>query len=274
MDPVSRQSYTAAVERLDSMTTGDRPVPLAGVGDEILAFAALLGREPRLRRALSDPSRDGSDRAGLVVSLLGDKVGEDTRTLLSTLVGGHWSAPSELLTATERLGIEVLLASADSAGELAEVEDELFRFGQVVDASQDLAAALGTSTTPPSERARLVTDLLRGKAKPLTVRLVEVALVGFGGRNFAGSLSRLVELCADRRDREVAYVTVATTLSESEADRLSARLAQLYGRDVALKVSVDPDIIGGMSVRVQYDLYDGTVARRLELARADLTGKH
>jgi F-type H+-transporting ATPase subunit delta len=274
MDPVSRQSYAAAVERLDSMTTGDRPVPLAGVADEILALAALLAREPRLRRALSDPARDGSDRAGLLTSLAGDRIGEDTRTLLTTLVSGHWSAPSELLSAMERLGIETLLASADSAGELAEVEDELFRFGQVVDANRDLAAALGTSTVPPAERARLTRDLLNGKARPVTVRLVEVALAGFGGRNFAASLSRLVELCADRRDREVAYVTVATALSESEADHLSARLGQMYGREVALKVSVDPAIIGGMSVRVKSDLFDGTVARRLDAARADLTGKH
>jgi F-type H+-transporting ATPase subunit delta len=274
MDPVSRQSYAAAVERLDSMTTGDRPVPLAGIADEILAVAALLAREPRLRRALSDPARRGAERADLLVSLLGDKIGEDTRTLLTTLIAGHWSASSELLTAMERLGIEALLASADSAGELVEVEDELFRFGQVVDASRELAAALGTSTASPSERARLTGDLLRGKARPVTVRLVEVALVGFGGRNFAASLGRLVELCADRRDREVAYVTVSSALSESEADRLGARLAQMYGRQVALKVGVDPAIIGGMSVRVKSDLYDGTVARRLEAARADLTGKH
>jgi F-type H+-transporting ATPase subunit delta len=273
MDPVSRQSYRAAVERLDSMTTGHRPVPLAGVADEILAVAALLAREPRLRRALADPARGGSDRAGLLVSLLGDKIGEDTRTLLTTLIGGHWSSSSELLTAVERLGIEALFASADAAGELVDVEDELFRFGQIVDANQDLAAALGTSTAPPSERARLAGDLLRGKVHPLTVRLVEVAIAGFGGRNFAGSLSRLVELSADRRDREVAYVTVTSALSESEADRLSARLAQMYGREVALKVSVDPQIIGGMSVRVQSDLYDGTVARRLNAARADLTGR-
>ena len=274
MDPVSRQSYAASVERLDSLTTGDRPVPLAGVADEILAVAALLAREPRLRRALSDPARSGADRADLLVSLLGDKIGEDTRTLLTTLIGGHWSAPSELLTATERLGIEALLASADSAGDLVEVEDELFRFGQVVDANEDLAAALGTSAVPASERARLVVDLLRGKARPVTVRLVEVALGGFGGRNFSASLSRLVELCADRRDRQVAYVTVTSALSEAEADRLSARLAQMYGRQVALKVAVDPAIIGGMAVRVKSDLYDGTVARRLAAARADLTGKH
>ena len=60
------------------------------------------------------------------------KVGADALDLLAALVAGRWSAPSELLDGAERLGVEALLASADAAGELGEVEDELFRFGQVV----------------------------------------------------------------------------------------------------------------------------------------------
>jgi len=272
MDSVSRQTYAEAVDRLNVLATGDRPSPLAGVADEILSVAQLLAHQPRLRRALSDPARSGDDRAGLLSSLLEGKTTDDTMSLLRTLVAGRWSAPSELLDAIERLGIETFLASADSAGELAEVEDELFRFGQVVDGNSALAVALGTSTTPPEQRAELARQLLQGKARPATLRLVDVALRGFGGRNFAGSLSRLVELAAERRDRQIAYVTVANALSDAEASRLGARLAELYGRPIDLKVSVEPGIQGGVRVRVGSDLYDGTVLRRITDTRAALSG--
>src|SRR5690606_9122819 len=157
----------------------------------------------------------------------------------------RWSAPSELLTATERLGIEALMASAQVAGDLADVEDELFRFGQIVDATHDLAAALGTSTAPIEQRSRLAHSLLEGKAKPVTVRLVDVALHGFGGRNFAAALTRLVELASERRDRQIAYVTVAKTLTDSEEARLVARLGEIYGRQVEVKVIVAPKVLGG-----------------------------
>jgi F-type H+-transporting ATPase subunit delta len=272
MDSVSRQTYAEAVDRLNVLATGDRPSPLAGVGDEILSVAQLLVRQPRLRRALSDPARTGEDRAGLLSSLLEGKASDDTMSLLRLVVAGRWSTPGELLDAIERLGIETLLASADSAGELAEVEDELFRFGQVVDGNSALAVALGTTTTPPEQRADLAHQLLQGQARSATLRLVDVALRGFGGRNFAGSLSRLVELAAERRDRQIAYVTVASVLSDAEANRLSARLAELYGRSIALKVSVDPGIVGGVRVRVGSDLYDGTVLRRITDTRAALSG--
>ena len=238
-------------------------MPLAGVADEILAVADLLDKQPRLRRALSDPARSAEDRAGLLGSLVDGKVSADAATLLKTLVHGRWSSSGELLNATERLGVETLLASAESGGELAEVEDELFRFGQVVNGNDELAATLGNSTVPVAPRAELARALLEGKARAVTIRLVELALHGFGGRNFDTSLTKLVELAAERRDRQIAYVTAAQPLSEADEQRLGARLSQMYGRQVDLKISIDPEVLGGLSVRVGHDLYDGTVLRRL-----------
>jgi len=272
VDAVSREAYTSAVERLDSFATGGRPVPLAGVADEILGVAKLLLRQPRLRRALSDPSRPGEDRAGLFGSILEGKVSEDAATLLRTLVTGRWSSSTELLSATERLGVEALLASAQSAGELSDVEDELFRFGQTVDGDNQLAAALGASSVPTERRSALAHSLLDNKARAATIRLVDVALDGFGGRNFATGLTRIVEMAAERRDRQLAYVTVATPLSDQDEARLAGRLSQIYGRQVEVKVTVDPDVLGGASVRIGPDLYDGTISRRLAQVKSGLVG--
>jgi F-type H+-transporting ATPase subunit delta len=270
MQPISRESYTAAVARLAELVTGERPVPLAGIADEILAAAGLLVHQPRLRRALSDPARSSEDRAGLLGSLLDGKVTEDAAILLRTLVAGRWSSGSELLDAVERLGVETVLASADSAGELAEVEDELFRFGHVVDGHPALASQLGNSSAPVAGRARLIRALLEGKARPATIRLAELALRGVGGRNFSASLSKLVELAAARREREIAYVTVASPLTDEQERRLGARLSELYRRAVEVKINIVPEVLGGVSVQVGHDLYDGTVARRLADARAAL----
>jgi F-type H+-transporting ATPase subunit delta len=263
MQAASRESYAAAAERLDAYAPGAEPAAIAATADDLLTVADLLRREARLRRALSDPARTGGDRADLLASLLDGKVGGDAMQLLSQLVSGRWSAPSELLEAVERLGVEALLAGADRADDLGEVEDELFRFGQVVAADAGLSNALSDVVVPVNQRAELVRALLEGKAKPVTVRLVEVALAGFGGRSFSGALTRLVELAADRRDRQVAYVTVAAPLGEDDERRLGAKLAEIYGREVTVKQTVDPEILGGMSVQVGADLYDGTVLRRL-----------
>jgi F-type H+-transporting ATPase subunit delta len=265
-----RESFRAGERELDGLA-GAGADRLAGIADDVLAVAGLLNREPRLRRALADAARSGEERSGLLRGLLEGKVGDDGLRLVAALVEGRWSAPAQLLDAVERLGVAALLAAADGAGELGEVEDELFRFGHVVDGAPQLAAVLADPTVPVEQRGSLVDDLLGGKARAVTVRLAKLALVGLGGRGLAASLSRLVELAAARRDREVAYVTAAALLTEDEERRLGERLAQMYGRQVSVLVTVDPRVIGGLSVRVGSDLYDGTVLRRLTDARGALT---
>jgi len=264
---VSQQAYADAVEKLAAGTGTATAAQLASVADEILSVAGLLRAQPRLRRALIDPSRSGADRSELVRSLFSGKLAEVTVDTLGTLVSGRFSRPSELLDATERLGVEVLLRSAEKDGKLAEVEDELFRFGQIVSGSAQLAVTLSDSSAPSPRRVKLVGDLLKGKAQPTTLRLAELSLEGFGGRSFEGSLTRLVEMTAAKRDRQVAYVTVAKPLSDADEQALATKLSGMYERAVSLQVEVDPAIIGGVSVRVGSDLYDGTILRRLNAAK-------
>ncbi|MFY1704074.1 F0F1 ATP synthase subunit delta [Micromonospora sp. WMMA1923] len=271
MQAASRESYKLAAERLDAYVRGAQPAAVADTASDLLAVAGLLRREPRLRRTLADSARSGADRSALLGDMLRGRVGESALDLLGTLVSGRWSVPSELLDGAERLGVEALLAGAEAAGDLSEVEDELFRFGQLVDAQPQLSNLLTDPIAPVAQRTELVRDLLTGKARPATVALAEVALSGFGGRSLHGALTRLVELAADRRDRQVAYVTVAAPLGDEEERRLGTRLSEIYGRQVDVKQMIDPAVLGGVSVQVGPDLYDGTVLRRLNETRNALT---
>ncbi len=271
MDTGMRESYGPAADRLAEYAAQASAGSLTGLAQELQAVADLLAREPRLRRALVDPAREPSDRADLVRTLLRGKVDEQTVGLVEALVSHRWSGSGALRDATERLAVDALLASAGKGDELGEVEDELFRFGHLVDGAPDLSAALSDPTAPVQQRGDLVAGLLEGKARPVTIALVRLALSGFGGRSFSASLSRLVELTAAARERTVAYVTSAVPLTEADEEQLGAALAQRYGRQVSVRVTVDPEILGGLSVQIGSDLYDGTILRRLTEARAALT---
>jgi F-type H+-transporting ATPase subunit delta len=273
MHRASRESLNAARTRLQELAHSVDAGTLTSIADELESVAALVGREPTLRRALSDPGARGERRRELLEGLLTGKVSAETLSVLGTLVEGRWSSSADLVDAVEILTVDALLHGAERDGNLSDVEDELFRFSRIVSGTPELAQVLDDRATGPDRRRALVRDLLGGKASRTTVRLVELAAaIGIGGRHFDASLERLVFLTAERRDREVAYVLVATPMTEEQEARLSARLSATYGRDISLKVQVDPSIIGGATVRVGDDLYDGSVKRRLEAARATLAG--
>jgi F-type H+-transporting ATPase subunit delta len=81
-----------------------------------------------------------------------------------------------------------------------------------------------------------------------------------------------VALAAERRQAVVAEVRSAVSLDRDHRDRLAAALGKATGKRVELKVVVDPSVVGGVVARVGDQVIDGSVRRRLELARERLTG--
>ena len=159
---------------------------------------------------------------------------------------------------------------ARAEGSLDTVEDELFRFGRILEGNDELRQTLTDQQLPPEKRQAIVEDLLGQKASPLTVNLVSF-LVGSGR---AGELpeiiDRLVKRAAAERQHEVAEVRSAIPLDEEQRRRLTDALQRATGKQVELKVIVDPGVIGGLVARVGDTVIDGTVRHRLEQLRETL----
>jgi F-type H+-transporting ATPase subunit delta len=76
-------------------------------------------------------------------------------------------------------------------------------------------------------------------------------------------------LDADRNIVE-ASVESAAPLSDETVARLVSILRSKTGSDIRLKASVSPEILGGFVVRVGSEVYDASVAQRLERVRQSL----
>jgi F-type H+-transporting ATPase subunit delta len=173
------------------------------------------------------------------------------------------AAPSEKV----RGYAQALLEIADAEGALDVVEDELFRFAKAVEQDSRLRDAL-TDIALPAERKRAVLEELLGeKANPHTVSLLAF-VVGQGRARELGSIAEeLVRLAAERRERAVAEVHAAVPLDEEQRTRLAAALSKATGKRIELKVLVDPSVLGGVVARIGDLVIDGSLRRKLELAR-------
>jgi F-type H+-transporting ATPase subunit delta len=61
-------------------------------------------------------------------------------------------------------------------------------------------------------------------------------------------------------------------LSDPQKQRLGTALARMYGHQVHLNLDVDPEVLGGISVRIGDEVISGTIADRLDEATRRLAG--
>ncbi|MCZ2829576.1 F0F1 ATP synthase subunit delta [Modestobacter sp. VKM Ac-2986] len=262
----SLQQHTGGAR---SRTRGEQLLTLA---DELYAVAHVLDGQPSLRRALSDASSRPEDRAGLARRLLAAQVGADTLAVVETVARQRWSRPLDLVEATETLATEAALDAADARGELDGVEDELFRFARIVAGDDDLARILGNRSAPREGKSALLDRLLTGKVSPVTERLIRNSLTSSHVHNAENEIERLSTAAARRRGQSVAHVTSAVPLTAAQEQRLVATLERIHGKTMGLQVQVDPDVLGGLVIRVDDEVIDGSIAHRLDEAGRRLAG--
>jgi len=268
MRGASRGSFIMAREQLTAALEDQPAAP--ELGEELFAVAHLLDREPGLRRALTDVTSPRAARSGLARRLLDGRVSAATVDLVSGMADLRWSSPRDLADAAEELGVLATAAAAEGAGELDDLEDELFRFGRIVGTEPALRSALEDEGPPDEGKRGLLDTLLAARVTPATLRLITQAVIHPRGRNLETTLDEFGRLAAAWRQRLIAVVRVASGLTEQERGRLAAALSHTYGHDVHLNVVVDPRVMGGISVQIGDEFIDGSVARRLAQLRQRL----
>ena len=158
-----------------------------------------------------------------------------------------------------------LFEVARAEGALAVVEEELFKLSDVLAQSDELRSTLTDQSIPAEKRQEIIEDLLaKGKATPITTNLVSFVVGAGHARDLPAIISSLVERAASERKHAVAEVRSAVPLDEDQRTRLAQALSKNLGKDVEVKVHVDPSVIGGLSAQVGDVLIDGTVRHRLE----------
>jgi ATP synthase F1 delta subunit len=178
------------------------------------------------------------------------------RTAARTMIAGYATAVFETLP---------------SPSDLEDIEDELFRFARVVEATPALRSALTDRSLPLGVRRGVVADLLEGRARPATVRLVDEALRG-RTRDLVATLDWLVVQAAQARGWRVARVRAARDVDAGERQELSGALERLAGTPVELQVFVDESLLGGAIVQIGDLLVDATIRHRLEQLQEHLLG--
>jgi F-type H+-transporting ATPase subunit delta len=112
--------------------------------------------------------------------------------------------------------------------------------------------------------------MVDGKLDESRVRTVVSGVASSKPRGYIGMLDAFSRLVANEVSRQRALVESASALAPATQTELQASLSKKYGRQLTLDFSVNPELLGGIRVKVGSDVWDGSVKARLEGLAASL----
>lgn len=166
---------------------------------------------------------------------------------------------------------------AEAAFEIAERDDSLAAWLAALAVAEERLTApdvLRLLSNPAIDAAARVEVLERLLGQDVTgaPRNLLALLVRRGRFELLPAVIREFTRLDHRREGIVeAVVTSATALDAAEIEALQQRLMAMTGSRVQMQQQVDPDLLGGIEVRVGDRLIDGSVRGRLERLRTDLS---
>ncbi len=166
-----------------------------------------------------------------------------------------------------------LLDLADEKKELDNVADDLRGLKQVLDESEDLRRLIRSPMFDRAQQTAAMTTILeKSGVSELTRRFV--LIVARNRRLFA--LSQMIDAylaeLSRRRGEVTAEVVTARALSEAQEAALAQSLKSVLGSKVQVESKIEPDLIGGLVVRVGSRMYDSSLRTKLQKLQLAMKG--
>jgi len=166
-----------------------------------------------------------------------------------------------------------LFELADNARSLDQVAQDLTTFRQLVTESADLSRLIASPVINRNLQGKALLAVLDAASiKGLTRNFIGTVAHNGRARDLPAMAAAFLAELARRRGETTAVVTSAVPLTPAQSQQLGDVLRSvLGGTKVSIDAHVDPDILGGLVVKVGSRLFDSSI--RSKLARLQLAMK-
>jgi F-type H+-transporting ATPase subunit delta len=150
------------------------------------------------------------------------------------------------------------------ANSVAKVEADLDSFDKLLAASPDLDRLIKSPVFSSEDQARAIAAVAdKAKISGLAGNFLRV--VAANRRLFAvpAMIKAFRRIAAEHRGEAAAEVTSAHALKPAQQTELKAALKSVAGKDVAITVTVDPSLLGGLVVKIGSRQIDTSLKTKL-----------
>ncbi|HET7615906.1 MAG TPA: F0F1 ATP synthase subunit delta [Bacillales bacterium] len=162
-----------------------------------------------------------------------------------------------------------LFEIADEHGKIEEIDEDL---QAVLQAFQDEGAGkLFMHPRLDAEEKKKIIDAFASKVTSEVSNFLKVLVDRHREEELAGIIKQYEAMANEARGIIDAVVTTAMPLTDNEKKKLADQFGEALNKQIRIQERIDPEIIGGMMIRIGNRVYDGTVAGKLSRFKQSLT---
>ena len=168
-----------------------------------------------------------------------------------------------------RVYADALFEAAKDSGKLDEIHEQLGEVADAIAGNPDLQVFLFSPYFSTAEKRDGIAKAISG-AEPELINFLELLAEKHRMPAIFRIRVRLSELWAEENKRLDVTVTSAVELDKSVIEHVGSEIEKQTDRKVELHSQVDPDILGGLVLRVGNMVLDASLRSKLEKLRKEV----
>lgn len=161
-----------------------------------------------------------------------------------------------------------LYKEADAIGVLDAVDEDVTLLrDSLQETTHPLARFFENPVIPKEKKDAVLESLLSDRVTGLTLRFLRLLVEKDRETMTSAVLDQYQALRDEQRGIVDAHVRVARPLSDDDREALLGALETQTGKSIRLHVKEEPDLLGGVVIRIGDQVFDGSVRNKLSALR-------
>ncbi len=165
---------------------------------------------------------------------------------------------------------EALFQVARAEDSLDRVEEELTRLKNGLESNAEVKEFLSNLQISPEGKKSALFQIFGEKISTITLNWINLVIDQGRQRRLPNIIEAFFTLARESREKVTAEVVTSVPLSEDLVQRLEKELSRASKKQVFLKPMVDESILGGVIVKIENKIIDGSVKHRLEEMKQEM----
>ena len=165
---------------------------------------------------------------------------------------------------------QAVFAVADKSGQLTDTIQRLDIILNIYTSSQEFRLFLQSRRIAPSEKLKILQKVFMDILSDLELDLLHHLLEEGQINLLAAVCKRLSFIAESAKTTQKVCVSTAEHMNPEELSDVVKNIEQKLGRKVDVDILVDPEILGGVKIRIGNTIVDGSIATRLRKLESSL----